>query len=581
MPPTSPSPSPTPPPTNPTSAVPSAPGAPTVSLSTLLADADLGLRQVAGPGEDRLVGTIGTTELEDPAPYLLGGELLLIAGVRLPETADGIDAYVRRVVQAGIAALGFGVAPVHDEVPPALVAACDRHGLPLLRIPPGTPFVAVNHAAHAAMAEARHQELRQISEAQAALATAAARPDALKSVLHQLAARLGAWAVLLDPLGNELLAAGNRPEASAAVQLRALVARTTAHARTRSTAGRPQPPTAAAEHHAEFHLTVHTLPAENADGPFVLGVSATSAPTAVHRSVIGSALVLLSLLTTPRHALGTDSRGASALVRLMLGQSPLDVAPLLSSTAPTADSWVVVHGRLTGPAPWATSRPGGDPVQLAALGTALTTPYLDLDGISLRALVPVTTQAPLPDLAPVARLGWTLGVSSPVAAADLAIADRQAGRMLRHAVATGTSSAQHRTQDLTMHSLVSPGDAAALAQARFAPFTEAPAPGPAVLLETLRTWLAHHGSWDRTAAALELHRNTVRRRIAKAAELLDADLQDLDVRMELWFALRWLPGERSAKPATGEIQQEPLSGRKAVAVTANAQAGCGDGPDRR
>ncbi|MPY48197.1 PucR family transcriptional regulator [Streptomyces acidicola] len=528
----------------PTSPTPPPSGTPAVPLSTLLADAALGLQQVAGPTEDRLVGTIGTTELEDPAPYLLGGELLLIAGVRLPETTEGVDTYVQRVVRAGIAALGFGVAPVHDEVPSALVTACDRHGLPLLRIPPGTPFVAVNHAAHAAMAEARHQELRQIAEAQAALATAAARPDALKAVLQQLATRLGAWVVLLNPLGGELLAAGTRPEAPAAVQLRALAARTTAHVRSRSAEGRPQLPTAAAEHHAEFHLTVHTLPAEIADGPFVLGVAAASTPTAVHRSVIGTALVLLSLLTTPRHALGTDTRGAAALVRLMLGQHPVDVARLLSPDARAADNWVVVHGRITRPGPGATARPGGDPVQLAALGTVLTTPYLDIDGTSLRALVPSSPGSPLPDLASVARLGWTLGISSPVAAADLAIADRQADRMLRHAVATGTSSAQHRTQDLTMHSLVSPGDAAALAQARFAPFAEAPAPGPAVLLETLRTWLAHHGNWDRTAAALQLHRNTVRRRIAKSAELLDADLQDLNVRMELWFALHWLPGEQ-------------------------------------
>lgn len=528
------------PPTSPTD---SPPGSPAVSLSTLLADAGLGLRQIAGPREDRLVGTIGTTELEDPAPYLLGGELLLIAGVRLPQSADRVDAYVRRLIQAGIAALGFGVAPVHDEVPPALARACDRHGLPLLRIPPGTPFVAVNQAAHAAMAEARHQELRQISEAQAALATAAARPDALKAVLHRLAVHLGAWTVLLDPQGNELVTAGTRPAEPIVEQLQALAAHTAARARSRSPEGRPQPPTAAAEHHAEFHLTVHTLPTEAVDGSFVLGVAATSAPATVHRPVTGTALVLLSLLTTPRYALGTDTRSAAALVRLMLGQGPADAAPLLSS-AGRSDSWIVLHGRHTGSA--AEARFSGGPVQLAALGTTLATPYLDVDGTTLRAMISSAPGSPLPDLTPVARLGWTLGISSPVTAADLPLADRQADRMLRHAIATGTSSAQHHAQDLTMHSLVSAADAVALAQARIAPLAEAPSPGPAVLLETLRTWLAHHGSWDRTAAALELHRNTVRRRIAKAAELLDADLDDLDVRMELWFALRWLPGEQPA-----------------------------------
>lgn len=56
--------------------------------------------------------------------------------------------------------------------------------------------------------------------------------------------------------------------------------------------------------------------------------------------------------------------------------------------------------------------------------------------------------------------------------------------------------------------------------------------------ETLRAWLAHHGSWDRTAAALGIHRNTVRQRVARCAVLLERDPDDPDVRMELWFALR-------------------------------------------
>lgn len=61
---------------------------PSVPLSTLLADPALGLRRIAGPaGEHRVrVSTVGTTEIEDPTPYLVGGELLLTAGVRLPST---------------------------------------------------------------------------------------------------------------------------------------------------------------------------------------------------------------------------------------------------------------------------------------------------------------------------------------------------------------------------------------------------------------------------------------------------------------------------------------------------------------
>jgi DNA-binding PucR family transcriptional regulator len=83
--------------------------------------------------------------------------------------------------------------------------------------------------------------------------------------------------------------------------------------------------------------------------------------------------------------------------------------------------------------------------------------------------------------------------------------------------------------------LVPDAEAEAYARALLAPVAAVPA-----LTETLRVWLSLHGSWDRTAVALSVHRNTVRQRIARCAVLLGADLDDADVRMELWFALRRL-----------------------------------------
>ncbi|MGW2016660.1 helix-turn-helix domain-containing protein [Streptomyces sp. NPDC001927] len=64
------------------------------------------------------------------------------------------------------------------------------------------------------------------------------------------------------------------------------------------------------------------------------------------------------------------------------------------------------------------------------------------------------------------------------------------------------------------------------------------APSTAPLPETLRTWLSLHGNWDRTAVALGIHRDTVRRRIARCATLLGMELNDPDLLVELWFALR-------------------------------------------
>ncbi|WP_208623720.1 PucR family transcriptional regulator ligand-binding domain-containing protein, partial [Streptomyces nanshensis] len=148
-----------------------APGPPTppVPLAALLARKELGLRRIAGPADADLLW-VHTSEMADPYPYLLGGELLLSAGVLLTDP----DRYVARLVEAGAAALGFGVRPVHESVPESLVEACDRHGLPLLEVPPETPFTTIARAVWRLMAEARHRELRRVTRAQQALATAAA-----------------------------------------------------------------------------------------------------------------------------------------------------------------------------------------------------------------------------------------------------------------------------------------------------------------------------------------------------------------------------------------------------------------------
>ncbi|GAA1064096.1 MULTISPECIES: PucR family transcriptional regulator ligand-binding domain-containing protein [Streptomyces violaceusniger group] len=535
-----------------------------VPLSTLLRHPALGLRQVAGGREaDTPVYFVHTSEMEDPVPYLLGGELLLSAGVHCPEAAGAgtyWDRYVARTVQAGAAALGFGIAPVHDTVPRALAEACDRHGLPLVEVPRQTTFTAVASAVWDAMAERRHHELRSLTEAQQSLATAAARPHPVPAVLRQLSQHLGAWTVLYGPAGPdapdgaELVAAGPRPPREARKALGALAARL--RSGPSSAAGRA---TGAAGE--ELLLTAYGLggPAGPEDR-LALGVCAPRRDGA-DGAIVGVAVVLLSLLTA-RRVVGAEAGRTSALVRLMLGAEPARVAALLSpspgqpgqpgqsgqpgqpgqsgqpgqpgtlgqpgqpgtSPEPPEDGglWTVVHGRRRG-----RGRDDGL-LATAALAAGLGTPLVDLDGDALSALVPGEGEVR-------AQPGWTLGVGAPVPAADLTRGGADAARALRRAVAERVPLVRDgpaRTGGVG--SLVDPAEAGAHGRALLAPLEGAPA-----LLETLRVWLSLHGSWDRTAVALEVHRNTVRQRIARAGALLDLDLGDADVRMELWFALKW------------------------------------------
>ncbi|MFJ1778491.1 PucR family transcriptional regulator [Streptomyces anulatus] len=521
---------------------PAGPPTPPIPLAELLAREELGLRRIAGPADADLLW-VHTSEMADPYPYLLGGELLLSAGVLLTDP----DHYVGRLVEAGAAALGFGVRPVHETVPAALIEACDRRGLPLLEVPPATPFTTIARAVWRLMAEARHRELRRVTRAQQALATAAARPDPVPAVLHQLATQLGGRAVLLTARGQEVHAAGRRPDPEAAGALTRL-ARVVARER-------PGSPSSATDTHGGTHLSAYAL----GGGEGLVLALATRQRESGDHTVAGIAVVLLSLLAAPHQ--GADAAGRSAaLVRMLLGASPAEVAPLLGSTGP----WTVIHARRTDGAP-------ADALTAGALGASLGTALVDAErgaGEAVRVLLgpgpepdriaarpgetaaqPAGTtaqpgeHAPEParpmsqpgeharePARPTPRPGWTLGASAPTPVTALAAADALAARALAHARATRAPlTVDAPTGGLA--ALVPPEQAAAHARALLAPLT-------APLADTLRCWLSLHGSWDRTAVALGVHRNTVRQRIGRCGELLAADLDDMDVRTELWFALR-------------------------------------------
>lgn len=481
---------------------PAVPPTPPVPLSALLAREDLALRQIAGPPDaDTVIHWAHTSEMADPYPYLLGGELLLTAGVHIPEGAGSgtyFDDYVARIVAAGGAALGFGLAPVHDTVPRALVAACEAYGLPLLEVPPRTTFSGVARAVWQLMAQARLAELRRVTEAQQSLAAAASRPDPVRAVLRQLAQRVGGWAVLYGPEGAQVASAGRAPQETVSGSLAEL-------AEVVRPSG-PGTPTSATDSASGIHLAAYAL---GAGQGFVLGVAAPQRDPGDH-TIASVAAVLLSLLTG-EHQSGSGAARSSALVRLLLGAEPQAVAPLLGE-----GRWLVVHAR-------PDSRPG-DPVAASALGATLGSPLVDLARDVVRVLVPA-------DREPSPQPGWTLGVSAPATAPDWPAADTQASRALSRARATRTPLFQYGTRRPALTDLLSPDEARTHARTLLAPLTSP-------LTETLRTWLSLHGSWDRTAVALSVHRNTVRQRIARCGALLGTDLDDPDVRMELWFALR-------------------------------------------
>lgn len=130
----------------------------TLAIGELLGTPHLGLTLTAGEdGLDRPVSWVHVSDLEDPAAWLDGGELLITNGLSLPEDPDGQVAFLTRLAEVRAAGLAIGVR--NPPLTPELLRRANELGFPVLRIARETPFLAVSRFVAAANQDAAHRRL--------------------------------------------------------------------------------------------------------------------------------------------------------------------------------------------------------------------------------------------------------------------------------------------------------------------------------------------------------------------------------------------------------------------------------------
>lgn len=132
-----------------------------------------------------------------------------------------------------------------------------------------------------------------------------------------------------------------------------------------------------------------------------------------------------------------------------------------------------------------------------------------------------------------------IGVSAPTGLAGAAIAFKQAGQAMSVARRRGAPLVEH--EDVAAGSvlpLLADDAVRAFADGLLRSLREHDANGRGDLVASLRAWLSRHGQWDAAAADLGVHRHTLRYRMRRVEEILGRSLDDPDVRMELWLALK-------------------------------------------
>jgi purine catabolism regulator len=469
----------------------------TVPLSWLLGRPALGLRPVHVGTRDPEVTWAHAIELDDPAPYLRGGELVLTTGLRLPRAAAGQTAYVDRLVAAGAAALGLGTGLRHARVPAGVRRACEAVDLPLVEVPLATPFIAVSQAVADRLGELRRLRLTETMDQQRALSRAAVR-GGVTAVVRTLARQLGAGVYLCDRTWRELARGGAAqalPE-----RLEALLGSGRRGAVSEAT------PAGWTEVQPVGERPVARL------GWLTL---ARPEPLSVPERLVLTHAVSLVLLLLDRPDDAVPDAEAD-LVRLLLDGAD-DAAGAMLFGAGRAVCVLVAQGprhRLL-PAVEEARRSAPHAVRAEAADEA----RLIVEEAHVEGVVSILLES----LGPEGRVGIGVAIALAGAASTTAAARRAC-----QAAGPGTA---RRSTDLPVTALLTqPAVRDAVVAGTAGPLSTLDGTD---LMESLASFLAHHGSWDRTAADLGVHRHTVRHRIRKVEELTGLSLDDPEDRLLL------------------------------------------------
>jgi purine catabolism regulator len=173
-----------------------------LTVRELLRGLDVGL--LSGQAAvDVPVRWVHISELQDPTPWLSGGEILLTTGMALETPAQQRD-FLARLADHQLAGLGFGVGFSHPEVPPALLQAAVERDFPVFEIPYEVPFIAVTETAFTQLVNEQYAVLRRALAAHERLERVVLSERGLDALAGTLATLIGAAVLVFDGRGEPL-----------------------------------------------------------------------------------------------------------------------------------------------------------------------------------------------------------------------------------------------------------------------------------------------------------------------------------------------------------------------------------------
>jgi len=501
-----------------------------VTVRDLIGNPGMPLRLLAGEGHTtRPIRWVHASELEDPTPWLKGGEVILTTGMGIGATPAKQRAYVKRLATAGAAGLGFGLGFSHEKTPKALVTAAEAADLPLFEVPYPVPFIAITEAVFTRVMAEQYDTLQRAVDAEHVLTRAVMEGEGVEGIASSLAGVIKGWALLLDLHGMPLAATGRAASLRAGAvwdELRDSRPRGTSFSVTLVDHG--------------HHIWVQPVGAQGRVEAF-LAVGKPRQPSQLDRIVAGHALSLFAIELA-------KSRAVADAQRRLQGDF-FDELARVELTAADAGRGLARFGFDRDASVLVTALEGGEPEALAQVltddrsrGGGGFLVSVHEDGVHL--LLPAE---PAVDLAALTgsvgeRLGAELraGSGSAVPPNEVARSLREARYALQVCRIEGWAHAGF--EDLGTYrlllSMTEPDALRAFADSMLAPLDGYDREHSGELLVSLEAFLEHNARWETAAAHLYVHRHTLRYRMRKVEELTGRDLSSSFDRMEFWLALR-------------------------------------------
>ena len=551
-----------------------------LTVSELLSDLDVRLLTGAS-ATDVPVRWVHISEIEDPTPWLSGGELLLTTGMQL-DTAERQRAFVARLADHHLAGLGFGTGFAHAEVPPALLQAAADREFPVFEVPYDVPFIALTEAAFTQLVNEQYAVLRRALAAHERLERVVLSERGLDALASTLSTLIGAAVLVCDARGKPLAGKEFRRalEPDAVVQLQSELYSRRREAR------------AFLPSHGDLADRSLALPVAADGGGDAARSSGERMPEAwlvaikdsgplsdFDRLTLHQAVMIVALELLRRRAAGDTERRLAGDVLAGLAQGELTGTELVRRLEPFGIDETVASIAVQRPDAW-RGGPGAieDALSAGLREDAVRCLVASVDTFTY-ALVAGMEEEELFALARsvAGRLPGTIGqdagplrigVGRAVAAADARRSFHEA-RCAAQALAFGVvgepdtpvvngsggahsngSSPAGRMGGVRVATykelgsfqlLLSLQDDEALrlfCDSILGPIEAGEGHYGGELMRSLEAFIEENGQWERAAKRLYCHRHTLRYRIRRVEELTGRDLSSARDRIEFWLALR-------------------------------------------